>query len=400
LYWAGKDKIWGSAVDDYYSFTDQEEGDAYPINRSIGSGPVEDINWLLPTRQLIVGAEGAEIIARSNSIDEPLVPSNFNLKEYSTNGSSAVDPMKVDSLGFFIDRSGQRMFQIEATADIGTSDASEMTILVPDLCYPKIVRTGVQRRPDTRLHLITCDGKAVMVTFDRAEEVKAFWTVETEGLIEDVAVVQGNCGEDLVYYVVARVINGTVVRYLEKWAKARDARGGETNYIADAFQTYSGASTVTMTGLDHLEGKSVVAWGNSKDLGTYTVSGGAITLSEAVTEACIGLTYYAYFISNKLGFATLGPQILGSTNRISEISLILVDTDVLGLEYGTDADHLDPMPTVDEGTATAAGYLWDYYDNDPLPVNGDVGSNTRLHLKATAPRPCTVVAAVVSIQGA
>lgn len=398
LYWAGRDKVWGSAVDAYYTFTDQEEGDATSISRSIGQGPVDSINWLIPTRQLIVGAQMAEIVARSNSIDEPLTPANFNLKEYSTNGSAPVDPIKIDALAFFVDRSNQKIFQLEATAgELG--EATELTVLAPEICYPQVIRTGVQRRPDTRMHLVLCDGRAVCITFDKAEEVRAFWTVETEGLIEDVVVLPGDCGEDIVYYVVCRVVNSSVVRYLEKWARMNEARGGATNKIADSFATYSGVSTTAMTGLSHLEGKSVVVWGNSKDLGTYTVASGAITLSEAVTEAYIGLSYYASFISNKLGMSVFGVQALGRNTRVSELSLLLVDTDVLGLQFGTDADNLENMPTVDEGAETAAGYLWDYYDNDPVPVNGDVSQDTRLYLRATAPRPCTVLGAVITAEG-
>jgi len=398
LYWAGKDKVWGSAVDNYYSFTDIEEGDATPISRSIGSGPVDSINWLMPTRQLIVGAQGAEIIARSNSLDEPLTPSNFNLKEYSTNGSAPVDPMKVDTLAFFVDRSRRRVFQIDASADMG-AETNELTILAPELCYPSIIRTAVQRRPETRLYMLLCTGTVVVCTFDRAEEVKAFWTIETLGLVEDIAVIPGNCGEDLVYFAVAREVNGSIVRYLERSAKMTEARGGAICKIMDSFKEYSGASTVTITGLSHLEGESVVVWGNNKDLGTYTVASASITLSEYVTSAYVGLPYHAMFVSNKLGFSTIGIPALGPNTRVSDLSLILVDTDADGLEHGTDEDHLDGLPTVDEGTDTATGYLWDYYDYPPVPVNGSVSNNTRLYLKATAPRPCTVLAANAKVEG-
>jgi hypothetical protein len=398
LYWAGKDKVWGSAVDNYYSFTDIEEGDATPISRSIGSGPVDSINWLVPTRQLIVGAQGAEIIARSNSLDEPLTPSNFNLKEYSTNGSAPVDPMKVDTLAFFVDRSTQRVFQIDASADMG-AETNELTVLAPEICYPNIIRTAVQRRPETRLYMLLCTGTVVVCTFDRAEEVKAFWTIETLGLVEDIAVIPGDCGEDLVYFAVAREVNGSIVRYLERSAKMTEARGGTICKIMDSFKEYSGTSTVTITGLSHLEGESVVVWGNNKDLGTYTVASASITLSEYVNKAYVGLPYHAMFVSNKLGFSTIGIPALGPNTRVSDLSLVLVDTDADGLEYGTDEDHLDGLPTVDEGTDTTAGYLWDYYDYPPVPVNGSVSNNTRLYLKATAPRPCTVLAANAKVEG-
>jgi len=397
LYWAGKDKIWGSAVNDYYSFTDLNEGDAEPISRSIGAGPVDSINWLLASRQLLVGAQAAEILARSNSIDEPLTPSNFNLKEGSTNGTSAVDPMKVDEIAFFADRVGQRVFQVLASSE--NFEVNELTVMVPDLCYPKIVRTAVQRRPENRLYLLTCDGRVVVVTFDKAEEVKAFWTMETRGIVEDVVVLPGACGEDLVYFSVVRVIDDTVVRYLEKCAKMTEARGGATCKLADSFVTYDGGLTNIIAGLDHLEGQTVVAWGNSKDLGEYLVSSGVVYLSEEVEQACVGLSYYAMFVSNKLGFSTFGLPAMGPNTRVSEVSLLLVDTDADGLEYGTDENYLDTLPTIDDGTETEVGYLWNYYDKQPLPVNGAHSTDAVLYLRATAPRPCTVLGAIAQVEG-
>jgi len=87
-----------------------------------------------------------------------------------------------------------------------------------------------------------------------------------------------------VYYSVRREIGGETVRYLEKWALESECVGGTVSNIADSYKTYSGVSTDTITGLEHLEGKQVVVWGAGKALGTYTVASGSVTLSEAVTS--------------------------------------------------------------------------------------------------------------------
>jgi hypothetical protein len=64
------------------------------------------------------------------------------------------------------------------------------------------------------------------------------------------------------------------------------------NYnFLDSSLTYSGASTATLTGLNHLEGELVTVTSNNAFLGTYTVSSGAITLPIEVTEAVVGLPY-------------------------------------------------------------------------------------------------------------
>lgn len=398
LYWAGKDKVWGSVVDDFYNFDPGFVGDAGPLNRSIGTGPVDRINWLMPLRYLAMGAQSSEFMCRSTNFEDPVTPSNFNLRELGTYGSASVNPIKIDNNAVFVDKTGSRA--MELTGDLDGAQLAELTALCPELLQPNVVRAAIQRRPDTRIHFLRCDGTVVIAVYDKLEEVKCFVTVETEGLVEDIVILPSQTGntEDEVYYVVARVVNGVIVRYLEWWASITQTVGGTTTKLADSFKEITQASSTTVTGLSHLEGKSVVVWGNSKDLGTYTVTGGSITLSEAVTYCVVGLSYYALYESNKLGFLTIGAGSLSKRARITTAGLILKDTHENGLEYGTDEDHLDALPPVEAETTVTANTVWDTFDNDPISFNGTMSNDTRLILKATAPRPCTVLAAVVSVE--
>lgn len=395
LWWAGKDKTWGSVVDGFDDFDEDYVGDAGPINRSIGSGPVDSINWLLPLQTMTLGAQGAEFLCRSTSLEEPLTPTNFNLREATTFGSGNVEAAKIDSGGVFVDRTGSRL--LEVVTDSATLQTQELTVINPDICLPGIVRIGIQRRPDTRVHLVRSDGTVVVLVFDRAEDVKCLCTVETDGLVEDCVVLPG-VPEDQVYYVVKRTVNGSTVRFLERWALLSEAIGGTVNKMADAFVVYSGASTTTITGLSHLEGETVCCWANGKDQGTFTVASGSITLPEATTYAVTGLVYEGRFNSAKVGVSVFGPNALNMTKRISQIALILANTHYQGLQYGQDADHLDNLPLVEDGTATDADTIWEAYDQPPFVVNGSFQSpDTRLYIKATAPRPATVLAAIISL---
>ena len=95
LWWAGKDRIIGSVSDAYESFDEETEGDAGPINRTIGFGPVDVINWLLPAQYLLCGTEGSELSIRSTAFDEPLTPTAFQIKEVETQGSASVQAVKI-----------------------------------------------------------------------------------------------------------------------------------------------------------------------------------------------------------------------------------------------------------------------------------------------------------------
>ena len=395
LWWAGKDRVWGSIVDSFTDFDDNYIGDAGPISRSIGAGPVDTINWLLPLQTMTLGAQGAEFLCRSSSLEEPLTPTNFNLREATTFGSSNVGAEKIDAGGVFIDRTGSRV--MEVVTDSATLTTQELSVINPTICLPGIVRMDVQRRPDTRVHLVRSDGVVVVLLFDRAEDVKCLVTVETDGLVEDVVVLPG-VPEDQVYYVVKRTVGGNTVRFLERWALITEAEGATVNKMADAFVVYSGASTATITGLSHLEGEVVSCWANGKDQGTFTVTGGSITIPEATTYAVSGLVYEGRFNSAKIGTSIFGPGILNKTKRINSLALILYKTHYQGLQYGQDPDHLDNLPLVENGATTPADTIWGYYDEESFPLNGTFETtDTRLYLKATSPRPVTVLAAVVDL---
>ena len=399
LWWAGKDKIWGSISDAYDSFDAYFEGDAGPISRSIGSGPVDTIAWLISGSHLLVGSQGSELIARASTLDEPLTPSNFGLKPAEELGSADVGAVKVSTSAIFIQRNKSRVYEMVFDGVNYNYVANDLTAIVPEIGDASFSRIAVQRQPDTRIHVVRGDGKVAVLVYDKTENVTCWVIVETDGLVEDVAVLPG-VEEDNVYYLVNRTINGSTKRYLEKWAYESEAQGASVNKCIDSFYTYSGASTTLITGLDHLEGETVVAWGNSKDLGTYIVSSGAITLTEAVTTAYIGLPYTAQFKSAKLAVAVAtdqNPTPLTQRKRIDHIGLVLADTHARGLKYGVDFDTLDDLPLIEAEQEVDQDAIHTAYDTDSMELNGEWDTDTRICLQAASPRPCTVLAAVLSI---
>lgn len=397
-WWFGKGQVNASISDAYESFDPDQEGDSAPIDRSIASGPVDNIPWGLPLNRLMLGAEGGEHSVRSSSFDELVTAANFNLREPSTEGSAEVQAVKVNDRGMFVQRSGTKLMQLSITDSVSYDYASQdLMELAPELGQPSIVRIAVQRQPDTRVHCVRSDGKVVVLVDEPAENVLCWVLVETDGEVEDVWVLPGDI-EDEVYYSVKRTVNGGTVRYKEKWAMESEARGGTLNKIADSFVTYTGSSTATITGLSHLEGEEVVAWGDGKDLGTYTVSGGQITLTEAVENCVVGLGYTAQFKSSKLAYAAGGGTALTQIKTFSGLGLILADVHYQGLEYGQSFDDLEPLPLIgDDDEEIAEHTVHENRDIELLPVEHEWLTDPRICLQAQAPRPCTVLCAVTDV---
>lgn len=399
LGWAGKDKLWLSVSDAYESFDDTVIGDSGPIKRTIGSGPVDNINWLVATRRLLLGSDGSELSCRSSAEDEPLTPTNAAVKSFSTQGSASIKAEKLDTSAIYVQRGGARLFEA-AFGENYEYISNDLTTFYPEAGDSPFTEITVQRQPDTRIHCVRTDGEVSILLHDKAENISCWVNYSTDGTVEDVVTLPGATGdgEDAVYYIVNRTINGSTVRYLEKWALESQCQGGTLNRQADCHYIYSGASTTTISGLDHLEGETVVIWGGGKDLGAATVSGGTITASEAVTDACIGLSYIANFKSSKLAYASGMGTALVQKKSIKTLGVILKNTHYQGFKYGRDFTNLDNLPLVKDGITTDADTVYSSYDEESFAFPGAWDTDSRLCLQAESPRPCTVLAAIIGVE--
>lgn len=400
LFWAGRDKIWGSVSDDYTSFDIDTEGDAGPINRSVGFGPVENINWILPLTRLIVGRQGAETSIRSSSFDEPLTPTNFTLKDCSTQGSAPIPAVKIDKRGIFVQQSNRRVFELAYSVDSQDYDSRDLTRLNVDIGVAGFVDVDVQRQPDTQIHLVRSDGQVAALLHDAADEVECWWRIETDGDVENVCVLPGDL-ENQVYYSVKRTVNGSTKRFLEKLARRDQCTGQAEARCADSYVYYDGGSTNIPVA--HLEGEEVVVWAwddaddSGSDLGTFTVASGTIDIPEAYDNVIVGLTYTAQFKSAKLAYAAQRGTAVNQKKKINRVGLVLADTHAQGVQYGQSFTTLDDMPLVEDGADVDQDTVHSTYDEDMITMPGEWDTDSRLCLQASAPRPAMVMGVVVDV---
>jgi len=409
--WFGKDTSALSVSDDYYSYDADTEGDSGPIVRSIGSGPVDTIHWAMPLQRLLLGGQGAEHSCRSTSFDEPLTPTNFNIKKAGRQGSANVEAVEVDDTGVFVQRGGTRVFELTFNGERLDYAPSHLSALVPDIGKPGIVRMAVQRQPDTRIHCVRSDGTVAMVIFDKVENVTCWITVDTPGaggFVEDVEVLPAEEGdnEDFVYYWVRRTIDGATVRYREKWAFEDDCLGDDVCKLADSFVEFTGPISF-ISGLDHLEGEQVVVWADGKDVGTdengdliYTVTGGSITLAEeAQIGGVVGLPYTAQFKSGKLGQLQTQTGVSMKDNKtIAQLGMIMADVHRFGVKHGPDFNNLDDLPSMEFSYEVGANEVRENYDEMAFPFPGTYTTDQRICLQSQAPRPATIIAVYAKVE--
>jgi hypothetical protein len=401
LWWAGLDRMTGSITDAFESFDQDFEGDAGPIIRSVGFGPVDNIPWLLSLNRLLVGTESMVLQCKASALDEPLTPTNFYPRKFATRGSAPIQAMEIDGTAVFVSSCGTRLFEI--AFDGAEYGVQELTGMVPDLCDSGIKLIAIQRHPDTRIHIVLNDGTAVVGVVDRAENLLCFVTVETAGEIVDCVVLPGAI-EDSVFYAVRRQVGNVTRTLLEQWAMESEAMGGAECYLSDSSVLSEGSPRVVITGLEHLNGRQVCVWADGKDLspGTgpaqrlYTVASGQITLDQEVSTVVVGRPYAARFKSARL-FTVTDDIGLNSKKRIAALGVVMMNTHPLGLQYGQDFGRMDDMPSIEAGAEVDTDQEHEEYEQPPFSFPGEWSTDARLCLAAQSPRPCTLLAAVVEM---
>ena len=415
LFWAGEDRIWGSVSDDFENHDDNVEGDAGPINRTVATGAIRVINWMISMARLMMGTSenSADIAAvrldgnnplaaRSSNFDEPLTPFNFNIKTASSRGA-------------FVDRTRQRLYELVYDIDIQDFKPVDLSIFTPNFNRVGIQQIAVQMKPDIRIHCVRTDGTVGMFVYDRAENVMAWVDVELGGVgnwcIEDVAVLPGTV-EDQVYYTV-KSFNGVTneERYLLKWSLEEEATGGLNNYMADAWLQYDGAPITIMTGLEHLAGLEVCVWADGAYVGNGTVTqfgtpgeldlanltlNGSPNDASPASNVVVGLQYTAQFQSTKL--ATLQRIGLMERKKVNKIGFIAENLHHLGIQYGPTFDLLYDLPQVENSQVVATDFVWDEYHEDNFPFGGEWDMDSRICLQGQSPKPATILAAIAEFQ--
>lgn len=382
MFWGGKNTITGSITDQYESFDDNEEGAAAIIRKTIGFGPVDVIEWLIVCSRLIIGLASDEVSVRSNNYGEPLTQSNTNLKSGSTYGSSSVRPVKVDDSIIFTQRSGIQLVQSQYTGNSDALEHTDLMMLHERICEDGITHIVVTRQPETRVYVVLETGEMRVMSADNIEEVNAWSRITMDGDVLDIAVLP-NTGEDEIYILIDR--DGTLM--IEIFDPIADMV--DNHFDSSLAYTSQGA---TITGLSHLEGKTVGVWADSQDRGTYTVASGSITVPASYSAVVVGLPYVADYKSGKIYDDEIRS---GERKRILDYNLSVMNLWPRAIKVGQDFDNLDNMPLMEDGTSLSLTAMIDEYDGTPIPFNGRNEIDPRICIRATG--PCEILALTYSI---
>lgn len=255
------------------------------IRVDVGTGEYSAISWLASSNDLLVGGARAETSIKGNN--GVLTPTTAEPTHRSAIGSAVQVPVQVDNETLFISNTN-RVYSIRYNFDVNSYVPQDLSMFSEHLTNDGLGEMAYAKRPDKTIHVVTDTGDMMVGTFSREEQVIGWSLYVTDGSYESVASIRES-GEDQVWVVVNRTIDGATARYVEVFDQGTGT--STIDGFSDSYLTYTGAATATLTGLEHLEGEVVEI---KIDGGTHvskTVTSGEVTLGTSTTSATIGMPY-------------------------------------------------------------------------------------------------------------
>lgn len=388
--------LWFSQSADYLNFTTGTGADDALIY-TIASQKVNAIRYLSPTRVLTIGTSGGEYVLTTTN-GGPVAPTTTVIRKYSNYGCVSSEPVQVADLTLFVQRGGRKVreFQYAGEINVGAYAAVDITILSEHLTEGGITDFAYQQEPESIVWGLRSDGTLLGLTYRREEEVVA-WHKHVIGgefdsgqaVVESIASLPTDSGEDELYMIVKRTINGATKRYVEVM-KPFDFGDDTTNaFFVDSGLAYSGSAVSSVKGLYHLEGESVSVLANGATHPDETVSSGGINFDFSVTSGAIGLGYTSQMQTLRLEAGSSDGTSQGKPKRIHDVTVRFHET--VGAEVGTDATNLDRIFFRDSSMAMDEAVPLFTGDKE-IEFPGGFDDDARIFVRQTQPLPLTVLA--------
>lgn len=387
--------LWMSRSGDYANFSVEKVSGTVTDDSAVAVGLLSrkqfQIKHLLASTDLIILTAGNEWIISGNDV---VTPSNINAKMQTTRGCSDVEPIAVGGRIVFIQGRGSTVRDMGYSFETDSYGGNDLTIFAKHIIHGvQIEDAAYKQEPDSTLYMVRSDGTMACLAYIYDQKVYAWSTIDTEGEIEAVSVIQEG-DEDSVYVIVKRSINGTIVRNIECFNNNNNSCTAPDCYIMlDCATKITGteetaASTFNVPSLANL---TINVLADDRFFENIIVdSNGNFSLPMQAVNVIAGLPYTMEIELPNVEIKTGDGTMQGRKKQISGCTLRLSNT--LGGEIGNDGSLLDMIP-YDENSTT---YKLSLYSGDKeiaLPIGG-FNIEGRVLIRSNEPFPFNLLMAV------
>ncbi len=320
LYFGGSksrpNTVFASRVARFFDFNPGESLDDDAIEITLNTGQVNAITGMFSGRDLQLFTKGGEFFLPQSDLD-PITPNNIVIQGATKRGSKeGIKPVGAESGTMFIQRSGKSLREF-LFSDVELSYISNNISLLSShlLVDPTDMALRKATSTDDGDLLLLCNTDGTLATYSilRGQNVIAPSLSITDGEFVNVGV-----DVDTVYCVNKRTVNSATKYYVEA------LNDDNTTDSAKLLSGTSKPSSTSVTGLNHLEGKTVKVIVDDGMQNDKVVSSGGITLdSIPTTYVEIGLNYTPTIKTMPVELKLPSGNIIGQKKRIVDATALV-----------------------------------------------------------------------------
>lgn len=345
LFWARTNNrpnaIWGSRSGDYENHdTSRPLKDSDALSFALVAGRVNAVAQLASMSDLLALTSDSVFKIGGDQAGY-VTPSNIITNRENGRGSSRLSPLVIDNVVFYQTSVANSIRTLNYFFDNDGYKSNDVTIFSPHLFRGfQIVSWAYAQEPRSAIWAARDDGKLLCFTWEQEQQVWGWTLCDVGGIVQSVCAISES-GEDRLYMVVNRTINGVAKYYIERMAATRWS-GVENCCFLDCATTYifDTPSTV-LNNLERLEGQTVAALADGNVVPGMVVAGGKVTLPFAATTVTVGLTFTALVETLPLAIQSKAGWTIAKPQQASSVVLKLVES--RGVRVGPTEAKVDEL---------------------------------------------------------
>lgn len=348
--------VWMSKSGDYTNFAAYTPvADDSPLDLTIASQEVSAARWMVPLRSLILGMAGMEWELSAAQAGAAFSAKTARATPQSYWGSSLKRALVVGNIIMHVASSGAQVRNLQYDFGSDSYGGADLSILAAHLLENRtIVDWTYQKNPDSIIWCVCSDGTLLGLTFQAEHQISAWHRHDTQGRFSSVcAVPHGH--EHTLFAVIKRGNSFFLERMAERRPADADGSAARGVYL-DCALTYEGAPVRVVSGLAHLEGKSVGVFSQGAVEPPRIVQNGCITLDAPSRLVTVGLQYTADLETMPVEVVGQEGASVSLKKRINAVNLFFHES--LGVKAGitTEPGNLDNVRWQDVKWRTSEPY--------------------------------------------
>lgn len=349
------------------------------------------IRHLVPLSDMLALTVGAEFRIFADNAPA-ITPTSLSIKPQGYSGASNVQPVVTSGSVLYVQSQGSRVREAAYNWQQNAFASIDISIMAPHLFNGyTIVDMAYTRAPVQEVWCVRSDGVLLCMTYVPEQQVYGWSQHDTDGVFESVCTVSEG-SEDVVYAGVRRTVGGVEYRYLER-LQSRTFTDQADGFYVDSGLTYDGAPVSAVSGLWHLEGKTVQVLADGATHPPRTVANGSITLEAPASTVHVGLGFVSDLQTLPLALeAPAGGQ--GMMKNVNTVRMRV-----------TQSALVNAGPSFSKLTAYPDRQVTDDYDTPPalrtaelrMQIGPSWGSDGAVCVRVTEPVPLTVMSMALDV---